>query len=732
MEQIVNASLPGVASNQMFSSSGTDRPASGVVPAAWVSALPTLPDPEALRPEAVPHRDPLNLALWLQGARPGGIENGFRGVAMVNQLRRQEVTAVSESLKVRLERLNVTGGHPPDNEFWCRVGLVDQFVDHICATPSLSARGRSWFRRLDSTLLLYLLLAPECLLARTHPLRQSLDALGYLGVGDRGDGTGWCEHVEWRIDSLSQGRSGFRELCDTAAFLHECQATCESRYERNVRRVMAAAEGGNKLTQAQHKVDKAITRRMPSGVTPPLVADLLSAGWRDLLALGILRNGELDQGYLALANALMSATQGRVLDDLQLQRFRRLLDQGFAVIGEGGVPAELGDRIEQCLRQGVDPQQQEAGSENGAGPGGQDLAGGNDALPDTNSQMADWEQGVQRFAVGSWLFCTSGCPVEGPVKLIWTNTDRNRFVFVTAQGRKACELSRTELASRLTHKQWIADPAWHDGSMLGHGMMQLVQGLYSQIAPEVLKGAGRAQPGLRQETPITLDNAQPLLQSRRLVPLHGKVRMGSREEAVFTIADDSGRLRNVAELTGQPPGDEWWRHRGILAGLQEQLRRCDVGFSVPMGIGIPVPGKALVRSRVLESIVDRLSDSNVPMEHLWFDVRGVSESEVSAVAGFIREVRGLGCRVCLSHPWPAETLPQLLRRLPADMIRLDGRMADNEHGRWVLEATASLAHLFGCEVMAEHVDDRACLAVLPELGIDYAQGDAVGRPKLLR
>lgn len=77
----------------------------------------------------------------------------------------------------------------------------------------------------------------------------------------------------------------------------------------------------------------------------------------------------------------------------------------------------------------------------------------------------------------------------------------------------------------------------------------------------------------------------------------------------------------------------------------------------------------------------------------------------------------------------------LLRNLPFDTIKIDGqfirRMNDDASDREVVKACVPIAKLRYMTTVAEWVEDRASLPLLRDLAVDYVQGYAVARPKLL-
>jgi EAL domain-containing protein (putative c-di-GMP-specific phosphodiesterase class I) len=100
---------------------------------------------------------------------------------------------------------------------------------------------------------------------------------------------------------------------------------------------------------------------------------------------------------------------------------------------------------------------------------------------------------------------------------------------------------------------------------------------------------------------------------------------------------------------------------------------------------------------------------------------------------FVRGVHGLGCRIALDGFIQGGRGAVLLKQLPLDYVKLGGGFisglgADGRRRRKARNATAK-AHQSGQRVIAQGVEDLVTLQQLQDLGIDEAQGYALGRPE---
>jgi EAL domain-containing protein (putative c-di-GMP-specific phosphodiesterase class I) len=101
--------------------------------------------------------------------------------------------------------------------------------------------------------------------------------------------------------------------------------------------------------------------------------------------------------------------------------------------------------------------------------------------------------------------------------------------------------------------------------------------------------------------------------------------------------------------------------------------------------------------------------------------------------GFVLGARELGCRIALDGYVHGGRGRALLRGLPIDFVKLgplfvDGLVEDGRRRRKARNA-AGKAHDDGQRVIAQGVEDLLTLQLLPDLGIDEAQGYALGAPE---
>jgi EAL domain-containing protein (putative c-di-GMP-specific phosphodiesterase class I) len=114
-------------------------------------------------------------------------------------------------------------------------------------------------------------------------------------------------------------------------------------------------------------------------------------------------------------------------------------------------------------------------------------------------------------------------------------------------------------------------------------------------------------------------------------------------------------------------------------------------------------------------------------------------TETAAIANmgqakaFCQAAAALGCAIALDDFGVGFGSFYYIKRLPFDYLKIDGdfirELACSAQDRLMVQALVLLARGLGMRTIAEFVGDAPTLALLRELGVDYAQGFEVGRPQ---
>jgi EAL domain-containing protein (putative c-di-GMP-specific phosphodiesterase class I) len=179
-------------------------------------------------------------------------------------------------------------------------------------------------------------------------------------------------------------------------------------------------------------------------------------------------------------------------------------------------------------------------------------------------------------------------------------------------------------------------------------------------------------------------------------------------------AEEFGSIREI---------DRWVVSRAIELAA--------TGSAVDLNLSLRSTDEAM-----LELIRHRLEETRADPSDL---VLEVSESQLSAAGetrnDFIEGVTELGCRIALDGFVEGGKDSTLLRRFPISYVKLGSQFIEGlavDRGQRRSVGTVVLkAHRSGQKVIAQGVETLATLQQLEDLGIDEAQGYALGPPESL-
>jgi PAS domain S-box-containing protein len=137
----------------------------------------------------------------------------------------------------------------------------------------------------------------------------------------------------------------------------------------------------------------------------------------------------------------------------------------------------------------------------------------------------------------------------------------------------------------------------------------------------------------------------------------------------------------------------------------------------------------------LASMVENeLAASPVDPGRLVLEVTGATAADhLEATRELAKRLRGLGCRFALDDFRSNFGSFRLLRDLPLDYLKLDGELVssltESRTSQLIVKALVDVATGTGMKTIAVFVSDDETIQLLRQLGVGYAQGYAVGRPR---
>jgi EAL domain-containing protein (putative c-di-GMP-specific phosphodiesterase class I) len=135
-------------------------------------------------------------------------------------------------------------------------------------------------------------------------------------------------------------------------------------------------------------------------------------------------------------------------------------------------------------------------------------------------------------------------------------------------------------------------------------------------------------------------------------------------------------------------------------------------------------------AELLALIRERLEETNANPGHLVFELgeEQLSDADAEGV-DFLRAAAELGCRIAVDN-FTGRDASSLLRRYPLSYVKvapaLVGGIIASPEARQTLSGIVLAGHRGGQRVIAQGVENLACLTALEQLGVDDAQGHVFG------
>lgn len=179
--------------------------------------------------------------------------------------------------------------------------------------------------------------------------------------------------------------------------------------------------------------------------------------------------------------------------------------------------------------------------------------------------------------------------------------------------------------------------------------------------------------------------------------------------------------------------DRWIINR-TFSVVAEYLRRS--GGKGIAQCAINLSGISLGNEQLLGFVRGKLEEYALPPQVFCFEITETAAiSNYHTALGFIREIKALGCRFALDDFGSGLSSFSYLRNLPVDYLKIDGAfvrgICTDPVNRALVGNINGIGHLLGKRTIAEYAEDEETIALLRELGVDYAQGYGVSRPEPL-
>jgi diguanylate cyclase (GGDEF)-like protein/PAS domain S-box-containing protein len=224
-----------------------------------------------------------------------------------------------------------------------------------------------------------------------------------------------------------------------------------------------------------------------------------------------------------------------------------------------------------------------------------------------------------------------------------------------------------------------------------------------------------------------------------IVPVKPDVAAGRHFEVLVRMLDEEGnivppdmflpaaeRYNLVTSLDRWVVGHAFSWYAGHAIAEMEELDTISINLS----------GASVTDDGFLDFIKNQLIIHEVPPAIVCFEITETAAiANLQAAGGFINELKRLGCRFALDDFGSGLSSFSYLKNLPVDYLKIDGSFVKDMETDAIDCAMVSSIHqigsVMGTKTIAEFVENDGIRGKLAEIGVDYAQGYGIARPKPL-
>jgi diguanylate cyclase (GGDEF)-like protein/PAS domain S-box-containing protein len=211
-------------------------------------------------------------------------------------------------------------------------------------------------------------------------------------------------------------------------------------------------------------------------------------------------------------------------------------------------------------------------------------------------------------------------------------------------------------------------------------------------------------------------------------------------EVLLRLVDEDGKLVMpgsfipAAERYNLMPAIDRWVIRKVFAGYRSLLE--EEGSATALTCAVNLSGTSLNSEGLIDFIREEARAARLPAGAICFEITETAAiHDLQAAERFMRECKALGFEFALDDFGIGSSSFGYLRRLPVDYLKIDGSFVRNiEHDpvdRAMTETINQVGHLLGIRTVAEYAENERIIELLRQIGVDYAQGYGVSRPRPL-
>jgi diguanylate cyclase (GGDEF)-like protein/PAS domain S-box-containing protein len=356
-----------------------------------------------------------------------------------------------------------------------------------------------------------------------------------------------------------------------------------------------------------------------------------------------------------------------------------------------------------------------------------------DVLSDLDREESSIGDALARVGGDEFALFLRDCPLDAAKRIslhIIESIKEYVFIWDHKQFRVGASIgiaAMTENSSSINEVMRNADSACYEAKNLGRGKVfvhtlnhEEIDRRQKEIAwvPRIHQALAENHFALRRQPITPLISADDQRYFEVLISLKGNNRDEYIPPNAFLPAAE--RYHMLEEI------DRW-----VIAQAFKEMANNDSRAIYAINLSID----SLADSEILNYIQSGLNHYHLDPRRLIFEISGSAAiKNLQTCNTLIETLRGQGCRFALGDFGPSLGYFSYMKALKVDFVKIDGNLMKNVARDMmdytIVESIHQLAHKLGMATIAVFVEDDACLNSIKNIGIDYAQGWAIGKPEI--
>jgi diguanylate cyclase (GGDEF)-like protein len=242
--------------------------------------------------------------------------------------------------------------------------------------------------------------------------------------------------------------------------------------------------------------------------------------------------------------------------------------------------------------------------------------------------------------------------------------------------------------------------------------------------------------GMAGQLREAIESGRLHLDAQLILPFAAAESARPHYELLLRMTDESGRtvgpdsfLSAATRYQLMPVIDRW-----VIGHVIEALQpRAGILEGKALGFAINFSGQSLNDEAFADQLIKNIGASGLDPELFCFELtENATVANLARTESLMRRLRQLGCGVALDDFGTGLSSLSCLRQLPVTMLKIDGSFVrdvlKDARAESMVRAIAHLARSMSITTVAEYIETEAISARIAELGVDYGQGFAIGKP----